>query len=116
MLRLAADENLNGNIVRGVLRQRPEADFVRIQDVGFSGIDDPAILEWAAQEGRVVVTQDVNTMIDYAYERVKTEQTMAGLFVVQQDDPRIGLVIEAIVDAIDLSIEGEWENRIEYLP
>ncbi len=49
MLRLAADENFNGNIVRGLLRRRPDLDIVRIQDVGLAGADDPAILAWAAE-------------------------------------------------------------------
>jgi hypothetical protein len=52
MLRLAADENLNGDIVRGLLRRNPEFDIVRIQDVGLSGVDDPTVLEWAAGESR----------------------------------------------------------------
>ncbi len=116
MLRLLADENLNANIIRGVLLQRPEADFVRVQDVGLGGVDDPTILEWAAKEGRVIVTQDVNTMIGYAYERIAAQKPMAGMFVVQQADSRIGLVIETIVLAIDLSEDIKWKNRIEYLP
>ena len=33
VLRLAADENFNNNIVRGLLRRKPDADFVRVQDV-----------------------------------------------------------------------------------
>jgi hypothetical protein len=38
MLRFCADENLNNNILRGLLRHLPELDIVRIQDVGLSGI------------------------------------------------------------------------------
>jgi hypothetical protein len=52
LLRLAADENLNYDIVRGVLRHDPQIDIVRVQDAGMSGADDPAVLEWAAREGR----------------------------------------------------------------
>jgi hypothetical protein len=36
MLRLAADENFNNDIVRGILRRNPAVDIVRIQDVGLS--------------------------------------------------------------------------------
>jgi hypothetical protein len=45
MLRLAADENLNYNIVRGLLRRKPDVDIVRVQSAGLSGEDDPIILE-----------------------------------------------------------------------
>ena len=67
MLRLAADENFNSDIVRGLLRRKPGLDIVRIQDVGLSGADDPTVLEWAAREGRVLLTHDVTTITRYAY-------------------------------------------------
>jgi len=37
VLRLAADENFNNNIVRGLLRRKPDLDIVRVQDAGLSG-------------------------------------------------------------------------------
>jgi hypothetical protein len=45
MLRFAADENFNNDIVRGLLRRKPDLDIVRIQDVGLSGADDSTVLE-----------------------------------------------------------------------
>jgi predicted nuclease of predicted toxin-antitoxin system len=59
MLRLAADENFNNDIVRGIIRRNPTIDIVRIQDAGLSGTDDPTVLEWAAQTQRVLLTHDV---------------------------------------------------------
>jgi len=46
MLLLAADENLSNDIVRGLLRRKPELDIVRVQDAGLSGNTDPIVLEW----------------------------------------------------------------------
>jgi predicted nuclease of predicted toxin-antitoxin system len=71
MLRLAADENFNNDIIRGLLRRKPDLDIVRIQNVGLSGADDPTVLQWAAQEGRILLTEDVSTITRYAYERVE---------------------------------------------
>jgi predicted nuclease of predicted toxin-antitoxin system len=68
---LAADENLNSNIVRGLLRQRPDLDIVRIQDVGLSGADDRTVLEWAAGDDRILLTHDVTTLTRHAYDRVR---------------------------------------------
>jgi predicted nuclease of predicted toxin-antitoxin system len=62
MVQFLADENLNNQIVRGMLRQSSDIDIVRVQDVGLSGADDPTVLAWAAQEGRIVLTHDVATM------------------------------------------------------
>ena len=41
MLRLLADENFNGDIVRALLLQQPDLDIVRVQDVGLAGVSDP---------------------------------------------------------------------------
>jgi len=73
-----ADENFNNDIVRGLLRRRPDIDLVRIQDVGLSGVDDPTVLEWAANEGRVLLSHDASTITRYAYERL----TLASLWQV----------------------------------
>lgn len=68
MLRFLADENLNNQIVRGVLRRNSNIDIVRVQDVGLTEIDDATVLQWAAQNVRVVLTHDVATMTNFAYE------------------------------------------------
>lgn len=60
MLALAADENFNNDILRGLRCRRPDLDIMRVQDVGLSGADDASILDWAADEGRVLLTHDVS--------------------------------------------------------
>lgn len=115
MLRLAADENFNNNIVRGLLRRKPDLDIVRIQDVGLSGADDSTVLEWAAREKRVLITHDVSTITRYAYERIESGQNMPGVFEIKTSAP-IGLVIEDILLLVELSFQGEWEGQIGYLP
>jgi hypothetical protein len=115
MLRLAADENFNNNVVRGLLRRQPELDIVRIQDVGLSGADDPTVLEWAAQEGRILLTHDVSTITRYAYERVHAGQPMPGVFEVSRAMP-VGRVIEDILLLVECSLDGEWQGQVRYLP
>ena len=66
MLRWAADENFNGDIVRGITRCSPGIDLVRIQDAGLSGADDPTLLEWCGKNQRLLLTHDVKTMIGFA--------------------------------------------------
>ena len=101
--------------MRGLWRRKPELDIVRIQDVGLSGADDPTVLEWAAREGRVLLTHDVTTMTRYAYERVRADQPMPGVFEVSRAVP-IGLAIEDILLLAECSLEGEWEGQVRYLP
>ncbi len=58
MLRFVADENFNGDIVRGLLLRRPDVDLVRVQDAGLTGADDPEILAWATAHDRIVLSHD----------------------------------------------------------
>ena len=92
MLRLAADENFNNDIVRGLLRRKPDLDIVRVQDVGLSGSNDASVLEWAAQENRVLLTHDVTTLTSFAYDRVRAGLPMPGVFEVSRAVP-VGLAI-----------------------
>ena len=50
-----------------------------------------------------------------AYARVTAGLPMLGLFLVVKGQP-IGPVVQDILDAAESSFEGEWENRVEYLP
>ena len=90
MTRFLADENFNNQIVRGVLRQAPSIDIVRVQDVGLSGADDPTVLAWVAETGRIVLTHDVATMITFAYQRIQVGLSMPGLFEANRRVP-VGL-------------------------
>jgi hypothetical protein len=44
VLRLLADENFNGRILRALWRQIPNLDVVRAQDTALAGADDPTLL------------------------------------------------------------------------
>ncbi len=115
MLLLVSDENFNNDIVRGLLRRKPDLDIIRAQDAGLRGADDPAVLEWAAQEGRVVLTHDAATMAHFAFERVRANQPMPGVIEVADDLP-IGAVIEDVLFLSEYSEQREWEGQVIYLP
>jgi hypothetical protein len=115
MLLLAADENFNNDILRGVLRRRPDLDIVRIQDAGLSGANDRDVLEWAASQGRALLTHDVSTLTRYAIDRVEAGHPMPGVFEIGRHVP-IGGAIEDILLIAECSEPGEWEGQIRYLP
>jgi hypothetical protein len=70
MLRLASDADVRNGILRGLRRRAPEIDLLRVQDALPDGTADPLILAWAAAENRVLITNDRETMIGFAYERL----------------------------------------------
>lgn len=115
MLRFAADENFNNNIVKGFRRRNPAVDIVRVQDVGLYSAKDPAILAWVARERRILLTHDAATMRDFAYERMAAGLSMSGLIEVQRSAP-IGRVIEDLLLIAECTAEEEWEGRVERLP
>ena len=114
MLRLAADENFNNDIVRGLFRRKPDLDIVRVRDAGLSGAGDPAILEWAARHRRVLVTHDVSTRCKHAYERVAAGQPMPGVFEVSIS-LSVARAIDDLLLIVECSLEGEWEGQVRYL-
>jgi hypothetical protein len=114
-VRWLADENLNNDIVRGLLSREPTLDIVRLQDAGLSGVDDPALLVWAAAQNRILITRDASTVTVYAYRRVASGERMPGVFEVRRSVP-VSIVIEDILPISECSNEGEWEGQGRYLP
>lgn len=115
MVRLLSDENFNGDIVRGLLLRLPDLDLRRVQDVGLEGAEDPAILEWAAANNRIVLTHDRATLPDFAYARVVTGQPMPGVFVID-DRLSVRQAIDEILLIEDCSEQAEWVGLVVYLP
>src|SRR2546426_10511254 len=112
MLRLLADENFNGDIVRALLLRQPDLDIVRVQDVGLAGVDDPDILAWAAANDRIILTHDRATLPDYAYERLAAlGEDMPGVFILNDRFP-IGEAAREILLIIAVSEQPEWSDRV----
>lgn len=115
MLKLAADEDFNNRIIRGLMLRSPDIDLKRIQDAGLLGADDPSVLEWAAEEGRVLLTHDVTTMKKHAFARIASGLSMPGVFEIAQDIS-ISAAIEELLILIECSLDGEWEGQVRFLP
>jgi predicted nuclease of predicted toxin-antitoxin system len=111
--KILADENLKGALVRGLRRQKPDLDIVRVQDVGLLGADDPAVLAWAAVEDRVLLTHDVRTITKYAYDRLVAGLPMPGVIEVR-GNLSIGQAIEDIL--LLAEFEEEWRSQVRYIP
>lgn len=115
MLRLLADENFNGDILRGLLLREPGLDVVRVQDAGLAGRDDPDVLAWAAEQNRIVLSHDRATMPDYASDRVAAGEPMPGLLLFDDRFPT-GQAIQEILLIVACTRQEEWLDRVVYLP
>jgi hypothetical protein len=97
------------------LRSIPNLDVVTAHQASLSQVPDPDLLEWAASNERVVLTHDRRTMPDHAADRVRTGIRMCGVVVVPLRIPLAQAIAELELIAM-CSLEGEWENKVQFLP
>ncbi len=111
MLRLASDADVHGGIIRGLRRRLPVIDLVRAQDALPEGVPDPDVLAWAAAEDRVLITNDRNTIVDFAYQRVAAGAPMPGL-IVTTNEQAIGAAIDDILLVAEFMPPDEIRDQI----
>ena len=115
MLRLIIDEHIPLSLGQAVVafaeEQGFDLDLVNVRDVGLDHTPDQVILEWAASEGRVVVTADVNTLVGFAYDRVRAGLPMAGVLVLRRE-VGTGASIEHLAMAACVREPGEMNDRV----
>ena len=110
-IRFLTDEDLKAAIYEGIVRRLPNLDILRVQDVGLRTVRDPKVLEFAANQGRILLTHDVATMRGFAIERIVAEKPMPGLLEIGQYYP-LGQAIDEIVLIAECSRPSEWDNQI----
>jgi hypothetical protein len=110
-VRFQADNDLSRAIIRGVLRRPPRADFLAHPLID---IDDFAVLQMAAEAGRIVVSHDVSTM-PQAFAEFRQTSRSPGVLLTPQSWA-IAEVIEHLVLIWELTEASEWQDRICYLP
>jgi len=115
MLRILVDENFNQRILRGVVNQIPNLDYIIVQKTELEGSDDPSLLAWAAGQQRVILTHDVNTVTKFAYDRIRSNEFMQGVIVVPKA-LAIGIAVEELAILIVCSDPEELENQVKYVP
>jgi hypothetical protein len=87
-IRFQADADLKHAIVTGTLR--------RAEAVPLEGLDDPVVLALAAEEGRVPVSHDVNTM-EYHFQAFIEKQKSPGIILIPQKRVSIGEAIDGLI-------------------
>jgi hypothetical protein len=115
MLRLLSDEDVPGDIVRGLRQRQPSLDVVRVQEAGLMSTADFRILEWAAREGRQVFTRDRNSMTAEAWGRVTRGLSMPGVFVIPEE-MTIGRAVRELEVIGMASDPADWEGQVIFLP
>jgi hypothetical protein len=113
--RFLGDHDLKEQIIDGVLRREPALEFIRAREVGMDDRNNAEVLTYAAQNGFIIVSHDVNTMTTAAYALVDGGARMSGLLMVQQNKP-IGPAIDDLVMIWSASEAEEWRGQVRFLP
>jgi len=115
VIKLLADENFDGDILRALVRRMPILDVVRVQDVGLIQTPDSTILAWAAAEDRILLTHDRDTVPGFAYDRVRSGQSMPGVFLVSDQMPR-GQAIDELLLAVECYTSDDCKDLVRHFP
>ena len=113
--RFQADNDLRSAIRTGVLRREPSIDFQSARSARLDGLPDLEVLGLAAQQGRILISHDENSMPGYFRDFLASGNHSPGIIIVPQDRP-IGPVIESIPLLWIASEMDEWKGRLVWLP
>lgn len=109
------DENCDNDIIRGLRLRSSTAEITRVQDIGLRTVDDDTILEWATNEGCLLVTSDIRTIEPKFKAYVTSGRPMTGVILIRQGIS-IGAAIDDLLLLIEVSQPGEWDSQIIRLP
>jgi uncharacterized protein (DUF433 family) len=70
LIAFLVDQNFNEHILDALTRRDSTVEFTHVRDIGLAAAPDPAVLEWAAAHGLVLLTHDRKTIPRFAYDRV----------------------------------------------
>lgn len=115
MIEFLVDQNFNEHIVDGMTRRDPTLEFTHVRDIDLAAAPDPAVLDWAASQGLILLTHDRATIPPFAYARVEAGLPMPGVFLVSDDMP-IGQAIEELLIAAHCLSPEECQNLVRHFP
>lgn len=120
-IKFLLDENLRGPLWYALVRHNSRAavviDVVRVGDVGAPacGTDDHAVLAWAEEHERVLVTLDERTIPSHLQDHLSNGHQSPGVFLL-----RVHSALRSVVEFLDLASQfsdsHEWMNRVTYIP
>ena len=113
--RVFADANFRRAILSGILQRVENVDIETAQDAGLETASDAEILEYAATHNRILLTHDLASLADTAYERLKQGKSFPGVIVIPQS-LGVGRAIDEIATVLVAGLPGELENRVLWLP
>lgn len=114
-VRFLADENLDADLVNGLRSREPAVDILDVKTAGLRGTKDPVLLEFAAEQNRILITYDRKTMTRHVRDRMAAGKQSPGVFIVPDEENAIGGIIEWLLLVWTASEIEEWRDQIVYV-
>jgi len=115
-VRFLVDEDIDVDIVQGLRSREPAIDILDVKTAGLRGTKDPTLLSLAAEQDRILISHDRNTMTRHFRDRLASGESSPGLFIVPNRPSAIGDTIEWLLLVWTASQPEEWRDRIVYVP
>ncbi len=112
-MRFLADEHIPRALLEQLELHLPGVDIVHASDVGLAHTPDPDILQWAADNRRVVISRDKKTMRNFAYARITAGLPMPGLIILHRRIS-IGPAIRGIIE-FATECRGELDGQVAFV-
>jgi hypothetical protein len=112
MIRYLFDEHIPALVADFLCEKEPTAEIIQA-NYRFPGLPDPDLLEWATENDYILVSQDVNTLIGFAYKRIENNIATAGVFILRQG-ASYAAWLEDLLAALLLSDSDEWKNLVTF--
>ena len=114
-LRVYLDENLPAQVARA--GRGRGLDATSSHEVGRDSLSDDAQLLWAAEQGRCLVTRDVNDFPELTRRFAEKNLPHAGVVLVPDSLPNrnIGAIVQALLRLAQLYPDGLSSYTVMYL-
>lgn len=122
MFAFLLDENTAGWVASAFRRRwhagtEPRLDVVRVGDFDAPpyGTQDPELLIWAEEYGRVLLTEDRNTMPTFLERHLEAGRSSPGVLIL-----RAGMTVPELVRELELTaVAGhadDFRDQVRYIP
>jgi hypothetical protein len=115
-IRFQADNDLTNIIIAATFRREPAIDFQSAQAAQLHHLDDQAVLQRAAAEGRIPITHDKRTMPGEVATFLAEGNSSPGVLLVIPQDASLRSVVETLILIWVDDRPGDWENAITVIP
>lgn len=103
-MKIKLDENLPASLVEGLTPLGHDVDTV-VQE-GLAGAEDPQVWRVAQEEGRFLITQD----LDFSDIRVFTPGSHNGIMLVRLREPGRDVLYRYVVQAFTTEDTADWSG------